>query len=171
MVPAATAVPITPATFGPHRLHQQVIGRVVFQTDYLGYTCCHRYSRYACRTDERVDLVARSNSHDLSKEDAACRACRKGNQTEHDDFNRFQTEEFVAGHCQACACRQEDGDDIDQRILRGIGQSCRYAGYFEKITETQTSHQRRYRRQKQGYDDGYDNRGIPPFQSGLPDEG
>ena len=79
-------------------------------------------------------------------------------------FNRFQTEEFVAGHCQACACRQEDGDDIDQRILRGIGQSCRYSGYFEKITETQTSHQRRYRRQKQGYDDGYDNREYHLFK-------
>ena len=41
-----------------HCLHQQIVGRVVLQAYYLGYTCCHRYGRYAGGSDERVDLVA-----------------------------------------------------------------------------------------------------------------
>ena len=41
-----------------HCLHQQIVGRVVLQAYNLGYTRCHRYGRYAGRSDERVDLVA-----------------------------------------------------------------------------------------------------------------
>ena len=50
----------------------------------------------------------------------------------------------------------------EQRKIKMV--NLRPVSHFEKITEAQTSHQRRYRRQKQGYDDGYDDREYHLFK-------
>lgn len=40
-----------------HGVHQQVVGRIVFQTEVVGDTGRHGHGRYAGIADERVDLL------------------------------------------------------------------------------------------------------------------
>ena len=39
-------------------MHQQIVGRVVFQTYYLRDTRRVGYCRYACITNQRINLIA-----------------------------------------------------------------------------------------------------------------
>ena len=39
-------------------MHQQVVGWIIFQTYYLRDTCGVRHCRYACITNQRINLVA-----------------------------------------------------------------------------------------------------------------
>ena len=39
-------------------MHQQIVRRIVFKTNIVGNTRRHRYSRYTCITDKRINLLA-----------------------------------------------------------------------------------------------------------------
>lgn len=55
-------------------MHQQIVGRIVFQTYYLGDTCRVGYGRYTGITDQRINLVAllQEEVENLHEDDAGC---------------------------------------------------------------------------------------------------
>ena len=57
-----------------HSMHQQIVGRIVFQTYYLRNTCGVGHCRYACITNQWIDLVAflQENIEYLHKDYARC---------------------------------------------------------------------------------------------------
>ena len=93
-------------------------------------------------------------------------ACCECDQAQADDFDGFQTEEFVAGHGKTCAGCQEDGDDVAECVLSGVRQTSGDAGYFEEVSKAEAAHQSCNWRQEQGYDDGYNDREHNLFEVG-----
>ena len=47
-------------------MHQKEVGRVLFRTNCLRNTSCHRNGRYTCRTDQWVDLAACDRTQDFT---------------------------------------------------------------------------------------------------------
>ena len=65
-VPAATAVPITPATFGPIACISRKLVGSASAPHLLGYTGRHRNCGHAGRTDKRIDLSSCNLAEELA---------------------------------------------------------------------------------------------------------
>ena len=89
-VPAATAVPITPATFGPIACIRRKLLGSASEPTFLGYTCCHRNCRYTCGTDQRVYLTMSYLAHNLTEDNTCCSTQSECNQTQNYDLDGIQ---------------------------------------------------------------------------------
>ena len=80
-------------------MHEQEVRRVLFLADLGRYTSCHRNSRNACGTDERVDLAAGEDIHEVTDEEAAdCCEC-ESNETDDDDHDGLELQEVLTDSC------------------------------------------------------------------------
>ena len=66
-------------------MHEKEVGGVGLLTDLLGNTRCHRNRGNASGTDQRVDLSAGEEVHQLAKQNAACSTYAERDKTERDD--------------------------------------------------------------------------------------
>ena len=76
-----------------HSVHQDVASRELLRDHLLADARRHRNGGYAGRADDRVDLAAGDNLHDLTEADAARGAEYEGDEPEADDLDRRQCEE------------------------------------------------------------------------------
>ena len=120
-VPAATAVPITPATFGPIAcISRKFVGSASAPT-FWDTRACHRNGRYTCRTNQRIDLAAGKLAHQFSKKNTSC-----GTECECSQTQRITI--FNSVHVQECFCTggstyrstQQDNNDVHQSIGSGL---------------------------------------------------
>ena len=116
---------------------------------------------------EAFDLDAEGIDASRPAPQAISRPADEGDEAEADDFDGLETEEFITGHGQACAGCEEYRNDVAQCILSGIGKTMSYAGYFKQVAQAEHAHQCCYRREEQGYDDGYDDRECHLFEVGY----
>ena len=148
--PAATAEPITPATLGPIACISRKLPGFSAWPTFWENTGRHGHRRHACRANEGVDLPAGELIHELAEEHTAGRADAEGDEAQEDNADSAHIQEH--GTCSRSAHRhaQENGDDVHQLILCGIGNPVNYAALPHEIAQHEHTHQRRRIRQQQG---------------------
>jgi len=135
-------------------MHEKEVGGVLFLTDDLRNTCCHRDSRNAGRTDKRIDLAAGDKAHKLTDHKAAKGGKCKCAKAENDDHNGFGCKER-SGICRnADRNAEEDGNDVAEFILRGLGKTVGNTADIEQVTEHQEANKRRCVRKNESDDSG-----------------
>ena len=128
---------------GTHSVHEKEVGRIFFLTNLLRDTGCHRNGGNARRADEGIDFAAGKLAHDLTADETTEGGEHEGAKSEEDDLEGIEREEVF----RACRCTdgdtEEDGDDVDELVLRGLGKTLGHAADVEKVTEHQETNQRR----------------------------
>ena len=105
-----------------HGVHQKEVRGVCLLSLDLADTRSHRDGADARGADERIDLAAGELIHQLADQQTADRGDGERHQTEHDDLDRLEREEARADRRCADGGRQQDRDDVHERILRGGAQ-------------------------------------------------
>ena len=141
-----------------HGVHEEEVAGLRLRTDDLADARCHRHGGNAGRADQRVDLAARDDVHDLAEEDAARRTGDESDETEHDDEQGVAREEMFRRHRHARARGEEDRHDVAQRILRRVRKAVGDARLAEEVAEHEHAQKRCDRRQQQTDEDGRDER-------------
>jgi len=130
-------------------VHQQIVGLVVLLAFVVGHAGSHGHSRHACSTDQGVDLTLGEEAHQLTKQQTAGSSEDEGRQTEHDDAQGLAGQEGGAHGGSADGDAQEDGDDIHQSVLSGIGQTIHHAAFLHQVTQHQAAQKRSHGGQNQ----------------------
>ena len=98
-------------------------GGVVLLTDHVGNTGSHGNGGDTGGADEGVDLAAGQLVHDLAAQQTAGGGDAEGHDAQHDDGQGLSSQEGGAHHGGADRQGQQDGDDVHQGILHGVGQT------------------------------------------------
>ena len=139
-------------------MHQQEVARVLRLTNLLGDTRGHRHGGNARRADQRIDLAAGELAHQVAQQNAAGRTAAERKHAHRDDLEGLRLQEGLGLRRRADRHAQEDGDDVHQFVLRGLGEALRHAGFLEQVAQHQRTDQRRGARQHQGDQHGHDDR-------------
>ena len=130
-------------------MHKQVVTLVILQTYGIGNTRRHRHSGHARRADKRIDFALGNYKHQLAYKQTADSGKHKSAETEHYNQKRLCCKERSADSSRADRYTEEQRNDIDKRVLRGIGESFGNAALLEEVTEHKASQKRSDGRQKQ----------------------
>ena len=104
-----------------HGVHEEKIGRIGFLSFDLRNACGHGDGADSGRADEWIDrIVAGEKIERFGREDAAGGAQSEGNDPEGDDEEGLRAEKTFPGNGDAHARAEENGNDIDDLILRGL---------------------------------------------------
>ena len=116
-------------------MHEKEVGGVGLLTDLLGNTRCHRNRGNASGTDQRVDLSAGEEVHQLAKQNAACSTYAERDKTERDDEQCVDLEE-VLGNCgSADSNAEEDRDNVHKFVCSCLYETVANAGFLHQVTE------------------------------------
>ena len=132
-------------------MHKQVVGGVSFLTFLIRNTGCHRYGGNASRANEGVYFTLCQLAHNNAANQTTAGGENKGNHTQNNDRQSLDCQEVRANHSSANRGTQQNGYDVHQRILCGIGQTLGNTGFVQQVTEHKTANQRRSVRQQQSH--------------------
>ena len=135
-------------------MHQDEVIRIIFQRDLGSDTAGHRESGDTAGTDERVDLAAGDDLHQLTEQDAGNSIEDEGQQTKGHDEEDAPVQEAFAGHGTADCQTQEQGGNVDDLILGGFVQTIDNTGLLHQVTQHQRRDQRSSIRRNNGDGDG-----------------
>ena len=138
-------------------MHQQEIGGIGPLALFLRDPRGHGHGGHACRPDQGIDFPAGEPVHELAQQQSARGGQLKGQQAEDDDEQRLGGQEPVVDCSCAHGGGQENGDDIHQGVLNGVGEPVGEAGLLEQIAQHQAAQQRRHGGQQQDHKDRYHN--------------
>ena len=160
-IPAATAEPTTPATFGPMAcISRKLLGLASWPIG-LRHAGCHRNGRNAGGADQRVHLVAlrEEEVHKLGKQHASGGTQSRTQCTPSTRIlKRLDIDERFGGSRSADGKAEEDHHDIHQLVLHGLAQTIHHAALLHQVTQHKTADQRSGARQQQRDDYGDDDR-------------
>ena len=135
-------------------MHQQEIGGIPLLALYLRHTGGHGDGGDAGRADEGVDLAFGDDIHQVADEQTAGSGKDKGGQTHKDDLEGLGAQELIRSGSSAHGDAQEDGDDVHQGVLSGVGQTVGDAALLKQVAQHQAAQQGGHGGQHQTGDDG-----------------
>ena len=166
-VPAATAVPITPATFGPIAcISRKLVGSASAPT-FWDTRAAIGTADTPAEPISGLILPPDKLAHQLTKQNAACGTERECNQTQSNDLQMY----LIFRNASALVVAPTE---VPSRIttmyisaLEAVSVSCLYhAALTEQVTKHQHTNQRSCGRQKQADNDGNNNREQDLLQLG-----
>ncbi len=137
-------------------VHQQEVLRILLEPHLVHDAAGHGESGDARRADHGVDLLLEEEVEELGEQHAARGIHHKGDQAKAQDEQRVKGEELGGLHAQRDGDAKENGHEVGQHLLRGIGQGVEHAALADEVAEHQEAHQRRCRRREHRGDDGDD---------------
>ena len=136
-------------------MHEQEVGGVLLLAHVLSHTSGHRYGGHAGRTDEGVDLALGDNIHHVAQNQTARCGQQERGQAQDDDAASLEGQEALAHCLEAYGQAQGNGHDVDQRVLRGVGQTLGHAALTEQVAQHQHTNQRSRVGNQQHYENGH----------------
>ena len=130
-------------------MHQQDVVRVRLEPDLVGHARSHRHGRDARSADQRIDRLRRQAIHEFAHEYATRRADRERHHAQQQDADGAHGEELLRAQLRAHGQAEEDRHDIDQRILRRVGQAVHDPAFAHQVAEREHAEQRRRSGQQQ----------------------
>ena len=125
-------------------MHEEEVGGVGFLSFDLRDAGGHGDGADAGGADERIDgIFAAEEVHRFGGEDTAGGAASEGDDAEADDEKRLRAEEGFAGHGDADAGAEENGDDVDDFVLRGFDEAFGHAALAQEVAEHEHADERR----------------------------
>ena len=134
-------------------MHQQEVAGILLLADLLGHAGRHRHGGHACGANQRVDLAAGEDVHQLGQQHAACGAKAEGDDAEDDDVDGLHGQEGGALGGRADRQAQEDGHDVAQLVLGGLVDALHDAADAHQVAQHQHAHQGGRVGQQQRHDD------------------
>ena len=123
-------------------MHQQEVGGVRLLTFHLRYTSSHGNCGYTCGTDQRIDLAAGELAQQLAQQQTADGGEAECKQTQTDNQTGFHSQEAFTNGGSTNGDAQEDGNDVHQCVLSGVGQTVGAAGFTPQVAQHQAANQR-----------------------------
>lgn len=155
-IPAATAEPTTPATFGPMAcMSRKLLGLASWPT-----VCDTRAAIGTAETpagaDQRVHLLAlrEEEVHKLGKQQTSGRTESERKHTQHQNTQGLDIDERFGGSRSTDGNTEENHHDIHQLVLHGLAQTINHTALFHQVTQHKTADQRSGARQEQRDDYG-----------------
>ncbi len=139
-------------------MHQQEVLRISLQTNLIRNARRHRHGRNTGGTDERVDFVLAEAIHHLGHENARRRTATEGHHPQDQNPQRLHLQKRLGRQLRTHRQAQRNGDDIDQRVARRIGQTIHNAAFAQQVAESEHAHQGRRIRQQQANQNAEDQR-------------
>ena len=142
--PAATAEPMTPATFGPMAgISGLTLPSVSSETNF----CTTRAAIGTAETPAApmqglIFFPSEEQVEDLGKDDPAGRAEGEGHRAQYQNLERVRGQEILGGHGGSHREPEEDGHDVDERATGRLPQPFRHAAFTQQISEHQHADQR-----------------------------
>ncbi|SAR70976.1 Uncharacterised protein [Klebsiella pneumoniae] len=130
-------------------MHQQEVLPVRFQTHLVRHPRRHRHRRHPRRADQRVDFVPAEHVHQLRHQHPGGGPHAEGDHPQHQDPQRLRLQELVRHQLGPHRQPEEDGDDVDQRVLHRIAQPLHHAALAHQVAEAEHPQQRRGVRQQE----------------------
>src|SRR5690554_3012914 len=134
-----------------HCVHQQEVLRVGFQAHLVGDPRRHGHRGYTGGANQRVDRFLGELVHQFRHQYTGSGAHTESQNTQAQDTQRLAIQELVGHQLGANRQTQEDGYDVDQRVLCGIAQTLYHATLTHQVTEAEHTQQRSRIRQEQNH--------------------
>ena len=118
-------------------MHEQKVGVVGLQTHLMHHTGGHGEGRDTRRADHGVDLLVlgQKNVEDLGKNHTARGIEDEGEQAQTDDEQGLEAQEELGLHLGGDGETEEEGDQIGQHLLGGLGEAVQHAALADEVTE------------------------------------
>ena len=97
-------------------MHEKEVGGIFFGSDLLGYSGSHGNCGNSGRSDKRINLTARSDTHELTEQYSGKCTERECYQTENDDLDGIEVKESLCGSGCTYARSEEDNNDLHHCI-------------------------------------------------------
>ena len=102
-------------------MHQQVVGFVVFQTDFVGNAGGHRYGGNSRGTDKRIDFGFAETVHQFRQKHTRSRGYGERDNPQYQDTQGFRGQEFIRLQFGAYGQSQQNGNNVAKFVLQGFG--------------------------------------------------
>ena len=122
-------------------MHQQEVGIVLGQAHLVNHPGGHGEGGDTGGADHGVDLGLGKQVHELGNHDAAEGIEDEGHQAQADDDDGVQLQEVGALHLGGDGDAQENGNQVGQGILGGIGDGVHHAALPDQVAEHQEADQ------------------------------
>ncbi len=124
-------------------MHEQIVRRIVLQTEVVGDTGRHGDGRYAGVADQRIDLLVlrQEEVEELHEEHARRRGDDKRHEAEGEDADGLRGQELRCLSGGADGHAEQYGDDVGQGVAGSLGQTGAYAALAKQVAEEEHAQQ------------------------------
>ncbi|MPN05086.1 hypothetical protein SDC9_152336 [bioreactor metagenome] len=139
-------------------MHEQVVGLVFRQTQFMHHAGCHRERGDTGSADHGVDLLLGEEVHNLAEDHATRGIKDERHEAKGKNHQRLEREERSGLHVGGNGEAEHEGDQVCKHLLRGFGQRTKHAALADEVAKHQEADQSNRARRKDAGDHGDDDR-------------
>lgn len=124
-------------------MHEQIVGRVVFEAEVVGDAGRHRHCGYSGVADKGVEFLALGEEEveDLHEYHTGSRGDDEGHETESEDENGVDGKERCCLGRRTHSEAEEHCHDIGESVACGLGQASGDTALTEQVAEEEHAEQ------------------------------